>query len=167
MPPSTPTCMTMQTIKGFTLIEMIIVMVISGIIFSISTILLSAGFRSYFTAVNVTGLNNQATLAMARMSKELQQAVSFNIINATNVSFKTTGGSTIQYSWASPVITRTGLASQTLNDQTTSFSLSYYQSDFTATATLSAVRAITINMTLSDGDEIVPMINTVFLSNMK
>lgn len=167
MPLSTRVFITMRTIKGFTLIEMIIVMVITGIIVVIAASIFRSGFTNYFAAVNATALSNQATYAMARMSKELQQAKSFTAATATNMTFTTTNGSTISYSWSNPVITRTGSTAQTLSNQVTSFSLSYYQSDFSATATLNLVRAVTISMTLSNGNERIPLINTVFLSNMK
>lgn len=156
----------MRTIKGFTLIEMIIVMLITGIIVSSVAMMLSAGFTNYFTGVKVTALSNQATLAMTRMSEELQQASSFSAINASNVTFTTTGGSTISYSWSTPILTRTGISAQTLSNQVTSFSLTYYQSNFSTTATLTAVQAVTISMTLSNGNETVPLINTVLLNNM-
>lgn len=156
----------MRTIKGFTLIEMIIVMVITGLIVSTASLMLSAGFTNYFTGVKVTALTNQATIAMARMTKELQQANRFSTMNATNMTFTTTKGSTISYSWSSPILTRTGASAQTLSDQVTNFSLTYYQSNFASTITLTAVRAVTIEMTLSNGSESVPVINTIFLSNM-
>ncbi|MCW8442623.1 PulJ/GspJ family protein [Fluoribacter gormanii] len=156
----------MRTIKGFTLIEMLIVMITTGVVLSAVSLMLSAGFTNYFTGVKVTALTNQATIAMARMTKELQQANRFSAINPTDVTFTTTGGSTISYSWSSPILTRTGASAQILSNQVTSFSLTYYQSNFTATTTLAAVRAVTINMILSNGSERVPMINTVYLSNM-
>lgn len=166
MPLLTRVFIIMRTIKGFTLIEMIIVMVITGIVVVIAASIFRAGFTNYFAAVNATALSNQAVNAMARISKELQQASSFTAANATSMTFTTTKGTTISYSWSNPVITRTGSTSQTLSDQVTSFSLSYYQSDFSATATLNLAKAVTISMTLSNGTERVPMINTVFLSNM-
>ncbi|KTD50720.1 Tfp pilus assembly protein PilW [Legionella quateirensis] len=169
MPISRPTYITMRTIKGFTLIEMIMVMVLSGIIFAIASVMLNAGFTSYFTGINVTGLNNQAALVMARMTKELEQAVSFSVINSSNVSFTTSNGESITYTWVSPgpTLTRTGISSQPLSDVVTGFALTYYQSDFNSTSTLALVRAITINMTLREGDETIQMINTVFLNNIK
>ncbi|WP_158618886.1 PulJ/GspJ family protein [Legionella qingyii] len=156
----------MRTIKGFTLIEMLIVMITTGVVLSAVSLMLSAGFTNYFTGVKVTALTNQATIAMARMTKELQQANRFSAINPTEVSFTTTGGSTISYSWSSPILTRTGASAQTLSNQVTSFSLTYYQSNFASTTTLTAVRAVTINMILSNGSERVAMVNTVYLSNM-
>lgn len=167
MPLSTRVSITMRTIKGFTLIELVIVMVITGIVVVIAASIFSSAFTNYFTAANATALSNQATIAMARMSKELQQANSFTAATATSMTFTTTTGSTIAYSWSSPVITRTGSTAQTLSNQVTSFSLSYYQANFSTTATLNLVRAVTISMTLSNGQESVPMINTIFLSNMK
>jgi prepilin-type N-terminal cleavage/methylation domain-containing protein len=160
----------MQTIssriKGFTLIEMIVVMVITGIVTAISATMISASFNSYFTGVNVTTLNNQASIAMLRISKELQQATKFTAINATNTTFTTTGGSTITYSWTTPTLTRTGTSAQAVNNQVTSFALTYYQSSFATTASLTLVRAVTISMTLSNQNDSVSLINTVFLNNM-
>ncbi len=170
MPQLMRMCTTQRTIKGFTIVEMIIVMVIVGIIASSAALLLSASFTSYFTGINIVGLSAEASMAMARMSKELQQAVSFSAINPTNVSFRTTGGSTISYSWTTPTITRTGSTAQSLNKSVTSFALTYYKSDFTNSSpatTVTTVRAITINMTLSNGTETVPIINTIYLSNMR
>jgi type II secretory pathway pseudopilin PulG len=120
--------------------------------------------------INVTSksstLSTQASLAMTRISKELQQAISFSAINPTNVTFRTVNGTNITYSWASPNITRTGSSAQILNNQVTAFSLSYYQDSFATTATLTAVKAVTISMTLSNGTESVPLINTVYLPNI-
>ena len=166
MQPIMPMYTTMRTTKGFTLIEMIIVMVITGIIVSMASVFLISGYKSYISGENATTLNNQATLAMARMVKELQQAVSFTAINATNVSFTTSEGSNISYSWTNPTLTRTGIAAQPLNTHMTSFALTYYQSNFTTTATLTAVTAITISMIISNGIETIPIINTIFLNNM-
>lgn len=167
MPPLMRMCLIMRTTKGFTVIEMVIVMVITSVIILMSGVLLNSSFRSYFTAIEISGLNQQASMAMMRMTKELQQAVSFTVINSTQVTFRTVGGSTISYTWSNPTLTRTGTAARTLSDQVTSLSLTYYQSSFTTTSTLTAVRAITIQMTLNNGREIVPVINTVFLANMK
>lgn len=156
----------MRTIKGFTLIEMVVVMVITGIVTAIAATMISAGFTSYFTGVNVTALNNQATIAMLRMSKELKQATGFSAINATNTTFTTTAGSTITYNWSNPNLIRTGASAQTLSNQMTSFSLAYYQANFSVTAIPTDVRAVTITMTLGNGNETVSLINTVFLNNM-
>lgn len=156
----------MRTTKGFTLIEMVIVLVITGIVVTLAASLLRVGFSNYMTAVNTTTLGTQATLAMERLSEELQKAVSFTAINNTNISFTTVDGATITYSWANPILTRTGNSAQIVNNRVTSFSLAYYQSTFNTTATLADVRAVTISMTLSNGMERVPLINTVFLTHM-
>jgi prepilin-type N-terminal cleavage/methylation domain-containing protein len=152
--------------KGFTLIEMVVVMVILALISSLAAVLVSSSMRSYFTSIGVSELNAQASMAMLRMTKELQQAVSFSVINATQVTFQTSGGTTISYSWATPILTRTGTGARPLSKEMTSFALSYYQSSFATTAVATAVKAITINATLSNGTESIPIINTVFLNNM-
>ncbi|KTD82578.1 prepilin-type N-terminal cleavage/methylation domain-containing protein [Legionella waltersii] len=156
----------MRTIKGFTLIEMVIVMVITGIIVAITATMLNTSFINYFTSVHYSSLSTQGAIAMMRISKELQQATRFSVINPTSVTFTTVGGTSISYSWSTPILTRTGSAARTLSDDVTNFSLNYYQSNFSTTATASAVRAVTVSMTLSNGTESVPLINTIYLSNM-
>lgn len=156
----------MQTIKGFTLIEMIVVMLITSIVVVFAATLMRTSFSGYFIAVNDTKLSTQATLTMSKISRELQNAISFSAINSTNVSFSTMDGSNVTYSWTNPTLTRTGSSAQILNNNITNFSLSYYRSDFTATSTLTLVKAITITMTVGNGNESVSLINTVFLNSM-
>lgn len=156
----------MRTIRGFTLIEMVIVMVITSIVVIIAASIFRSGFSNYFTLVDVTALNNQISNSMTRISLELAQASSFSAASATSMTFKTTTGSTITYSWASPTITRTGTSAQTLSDKTTSFALNYYQANYSATTTLTLIRAVTISMTITNGTETISLVNTVFLNNM-
>ncbi len=157
----------MRAIRGFTLIEMVVVMIIMGLVSTGAAMFLRAGFAGYFSAVQSTTLSTQANLAMARISKELQQADAFSVINTTGVTFSTTGGATISYNWSSPNLTRTGATTpQALSNAVTAFSLSYYQSNFSMTDEVSAVRAITISMTLNNGSETLSLINTVFLNNI-
>jgi prepilin-type N-terminal cleavage/methylation domain-containing protein len=155
----------MRTIKGFSLIEMVIVLAITAVVVTLAAVIYRAGFTNYTTAVNATKLSTQATLAMDRLSKELKKAISFTAMNNTNVSFATVDGSSLSYSWTSPTLTRTGSSAQTVNNKVTDFSLSYYQANFNTAITLTSVQAITITMTLSNGSERVPLINTVYLNN--
>ncbi len=157
----------MRATKGFTIIEMIVVMMIIGIVVAMSSTLISAGLRGYFKGVQVSELNQEGSMAMMRMSKELQKAVSFNVINSTQVTFTTVDGATINYTWSAPTLSRSVSVARPLARSVTGFSLAYYQSNFSTTATLTAVRAITITMTLNNGNESIPLINTIFLINMK
>ncbi len=158
--------------KGFTLIEVVIVIVSIGIIAYSSSLLMKGGFQSYFTGVTSTGLSTQAAIAMTRMTKELQQAVSFSTSSSANsVTFVTTGGSTITYNGSAlPNLSRVGTGTNYLGKQVTVFSLAYYDKTFAALAVplvaASSTRAVTISLTFSNGTESVPLINTVYLPNM-
>lgn len=152
--------------KGFSLIEMIVVMVVTALVFFIGSNIITTAFKNYFIAVSATNLSTQANLAMMRMSQELQQASSFSSIGSSSVSFTTFGGSSISYSYSGTTLSRTGSSTQTLATSVSSFSLSYYQSNFTTTSMGSLVKAVTISLTLNSGTESVGLINTVFLPNM-
>lgn len=156
----------MQTTKGFTLIEMIMVIVITGIITSIVSMFLYAGFQSYFTGVAVTGLVNEASTSMTRVSKELQRAINFTNIGSTSVSFTMGNGTSVTYSLSGTNLNRVATSTQPLSNHVSAFSLNYYDSNYAITAVLANVRAITLTLILADGVETIPLINTVYLRNM-
>lgn len=167
----------MGTIRGFSLLEMIVVMMILGVIMSAGAILLNAGFTNYFTGVKVTALTSQANIAMMKMTKELQKADKIIAINqpSPSVTFTiptSTGATTIIYSLSGQILQRTeGSSVQTLTNQVASFSLNFYSSSVTPalypiTTDPALAKAVTISMTLNNNNEQVPLINTIFLYNL-
>ncbi|MBF0124495.1 MAG: prepilin-type N-terminal cleavage/methylation domain-containing protein [Magnetococcales bacterium] len=60
--------------KGFTLIEMIITMIVLVILFGLGGQILATGFRSYFTTSDLAPLPAQGEMAMERMWRELRDA---------------------------------------------------------------------------------------------
>ena len=162
-------CITMRTTKGFTIIEMVIVMVIASVIMVASSYLMVQGFDTYFAGVNLSSLNTQANMAMTRMSKELQEAISFSSISATSVAFTTTTGHTITYTYSGTTLTRKdqqGLnTAQTLATSVSGLTFYYYDYTFTTTAVLTSIQAVTISMTFNNSNQIIPMINTIYFYN--
>jgi prepilin-type N-terminal cleavage/methylation domain-containing protein len=58
---------------GWTLIEMVTVLIIFSIVVAVGANLMSGMFRSYFTARDITGSDAQARVAFERMTRELRQ----------------------------------------------------------------------------------------------
>lgn len=160
----------MRITKGFTLIEMVMVIVITGIIVSIVSMFLYVGFQSYFTGAAVTGLANEARVSLSRFSKELQRATSFSNISSPNsVSFTIGSGSSssnVTYSLSGTSLNRIATSTQPLSKRVSALTIQYYDNNYAETSVLTAVKAVMVSITFSDGTETIPLITTVFLRNM-
>lgn len=60
--------------RGFSLIEVIVVIVVIGILFSIGAMILGRGFSAYFGGENITEQDWQARVAFERMTRDLRDA---------------------------------------------------------------------------------------------
>lgn len=159
----------MRAYKGFSLIELLMVIIISGIIASIAGIGLVSGFRGYFTAVSINSLNDKASIAMLYMFKELKKAYAFSSITANNVSFSTTNGNTVTYSLSGTSLNRSenGGSPVILSSEVGALSFTYYDSNLQVTTTLASVRAVTMSLTMQGSISNLALINTVYLGNME
>lgn len=168
----------MKRWRGFTLIELIIVIVLTMIITGTVMRYIQAGFSGYFTSVALSELSNRASIAMIRMENELRTATSLGSpLSSSQVSFIRADGTSVTYTYntSNSTLTRAengGTAYILLQNvsQTTLGSSNavfyYYDSNGNTTATSTAVKAITISFTLTGTkSNTLPLINTIFLRN--
>lgn len=161
--------MSMQ--KGFSLIELLSVIVISSIVAGIIGSALSTGFFGYFLSVSLNPLSNQATIAMTRMSNDLRNAGTFTSIGASSVSFTDVANNTYVYNNTSCgantlCLTKNGGTPSTLMTGVTALTFSYYASTLGVTGTAAAVRAVTVNMTVTGSNaNTIALINTIYTRN--
>ncbi len=83
--------------RGWTMVELVVVIVILGSVAAIGTGLLSSIFRSYFATRDMTSSDGQARAAFERMTRELRQvrsatATDLDVASATQVRFTDTDG---------------------------------------------------------------------------
>ncbi len=86
--------------NGFSLIEMIMVIVVLGIIAAVAAPILANAFRAYFTGMDIAETDWQARAALERMSRELRtvRAPADLIITAAgDLSFTDIDGNVIRY----------------------------------------------------------------------
>jgi prepilin-type N-terminal cleavage/methylation domain-containing protein len=85
---------------GFSLIEMIIVIVTVGIIAFATAPIFMSGFQAFFWVRDVTDLGGQAELAMDRMAREIRGIDPANIttFTETQLSFNLNGTTPVTYS---------------------------------------------------------------------
>ncbi len=94
---------------GFTLIELVMVIVITGVIAVILTQIFHQSFKTYLAAQNNAEIDWQGFLALERFANDVQSIRSpfdINTIAANQFVFVSNTGSTITYQLASGVLSR-------------------------------------------------------------
>ena len=126
--------------RGFTLIEMVMVIVLAGIIAALGSKMLVAGFSSYQASRDLIQAQWQGTIAMERLSRDLRTirsatAVDLTLTPATQITFTDTNAIVISYTLSGTTLMRNG---QPLADGVTSLGFSYIASDGKTTAATAA-----------------------------
>src|SRR2546429_356065 len=83
--------------RGWTLIELLTVIIILAVITAVGARLMSSMFQSYFTARDITNSDAQARVAFERMTRELRQirsatATDLDVASSAQVRFIDTDG---------------------------------------------------------------------------
>jgi prepilin-type N-terminal cleavage/methylation domain-containing protein len=144
--------------RGFTLIEMIMTILIGGIIALMVGPLLQHGFHSFFAASIATDMDDQARMAMERMSREIREittpASDVTNMSSNRITFVRNGESiTYRMAIGSPttLIRRINLGNQDpLATGVSHLSFSYLQKDLATPATGAATLwVVDVQFTLS------------------
>uniref|UniRef100_B8DPT2 Prepilin-type N-terminal cleavage/methylation domain-containing protein n=1 Tax=Nitratidesulfovibrio vulgaris (strain DSM 19637 / Miyazaki F) TaxID=883 RepID=B8DPT2_NITV9 len=153
--------------KGFTLIEVTVVLVLAGLLAAVAGVGIVTGARSFVTAREASDLAQEAQLAMDRLTREIVELVdipansSSTLLVLRNVGAQGTAqfNRSIQYvanAQAIRIADGTGGATNgdTLIDNVTAFSLTYWQEDTSTTSWASTndarlLSAIDVNFTLT------------------
>ena len=142
--------------RGFTLIELIMVIVLISIISSVAAMIILQGAKSYQKEVSYSDIHNQGRLAIERMAREIRlirsaTAADISTMTATNIVFNDVNGTNIQFIFAGNTISRSG---NTLANNVQSLTFSYYQSDGVTVAGAAAqVWFIQIDLTTVNAGE--------------
>ncbi|MEW6330519.1 MAG: type II secretion system protein [Pseudomonadota bacterium] len=151
--------------RGFTLIEMVAVIVLLGIIFGFGGVFLGNVFTGYTLKRDATDAEWQAKVALERMARELRAvrlatAADLDIASAAQVRFTDTDGNGVCFYRSGNRVMRSanGPASacgttnaQPLADNVTSLTFTYWDNTGTATATVANVYYITVDLTVAEG----------------
>lgn len=140
--------MTKGNTQGFTLIELIIVIVITGIIIAGSSSLLLNGVNAYIAGKADINASWQANVAIERMTRDLRAISSAaNIITAASNEFaiRDINGTTIDYKVVNSQLLRN---TQVLANNVQSVAFTYYDANGTVTASVSAIRYVGVSLNI-------------------
>lgn len=147
--------------RGFTLIEMIMVIVLISIIAGIAAMIILEGAKSYQKEVSFSDIHNQGRLAIERMAREIRLIRSATATDmttsyptATSLQFNDVNGANIQFNLVGSTLSRSG---NTLANNVQSLTFSYYQSDGVPAAGAAQVWFIQIDLTTVNAGETLPL----------
>lgn len=122
---------------GFTLIELVLVIVLTAIIGTLGARILSSGFTSYTIGKDMIELEWQGNLALERLNRDLRTirsatSADLTMTPADRITLTDINGSTVEYTVSGTTLLRNGEA---LADDIGNLSFAYLRSDGKAPAT--------------------------------
>jgi len=130
---------------GFSLVEMVVVIVLVGIIAAIGSQMLGMTLQSFVLGKDVLKGDWQARVALERLTRDLRMvraSANLTIAPATAITFSDTDGSNVNYSLSGSQLMRN---TQVLADDVSNLQFAYLQSDGnTAAASAATVYYITV-----------------------
>ncbi|MCX7121085.1 MAG: prepilin-type N-terminal cleavage/methylation domain-containing protein [Gammaproteobacteria bacterium] len=151
---------------GFTMIELIIVIVILAVLSVITLPMLDSGFNAYFTQRNLSDANWQGRLALSRMLSDIRSIPSTGNIttaSATQFTFVDSTNASVSYTLSGTTLQRNGL---TLANGVNSIAFSYYNSAGAATAVIANIRYISIQLNVTQNNTNLTMQTALDLRNI-
>lgn len=142
----------MKTAKGFTVIEILIVIVLIGILGSVASRILTPTYKGYFTSKKIIDLVSKTNMAMDNILRELKSASNLSAASTSSITFTNQQGQTIIINLTGTNLTRSenGGTAQTICSQVSSAAFAYYDQSFASTATVANVRFLTLQITTSN-----------------
>jgi prepilin-type N-terminal cleavage/methylation domain-containing protein len=150
----------MNTIKGYTLIELVIVIIVFSIVASTAGVFLVQSIQSYETAKPILRIAGSVNIAVDNMTRELKSAESVTVASATSITFVNQQGESIAISLSGSNLNRdvNSGGAQRLLGNVTSLSINKFNAALATTATPGDIRFVSINLTASDGDASISII---------
>lgn len=138
--------------RGFSLIELIIVMVIISIIAVVIGNILFNSFRTFRVSQDVTDTDWQGLLAIESIANDVHDIRSANdisTINAASFTFVEVGGTSVTYQLSGNNLQRSGT---TLASNISALAFAYLDNNGATTTTPSEVRYVRITVTASQNN---------------
>ena len=177
-----------KTLKGLTMIELLVAAMLFSVIMVSSALLLSVGLKEWSVEQNRINLRQESMPAMETMVRYIGMAGNYPLLTggitsatATSMTFYADPDNngvleTVTISYASNKVTctivGTGTTTVTLAPYVTSFSFAYYNSagallavPVTPQSSLDSIRIVTITMTMTSGNDSITFNSSAYCRN--
>jgi len=163
----------MKNNRGFTLIEVVMVIALAGIIAGIVAMPLAEGVKGWFEVRVRENISQSGRVAMERMVREIRNtartasnAPCISAATTTTFAFGTdlSDCNAINFSLAGATIQRNGI---NLADNVQSLAFTYYDDNNATTAVLANIRRLSIEIVSINSGETARKYSEVYLPNMK
>lgn len=156
----------MKQQQGFTLIELVLVIILVAVMANVASTMLAEGLRAYLTTKNITDADWQGRIALQRMERDIRAIRSSNDVataTSSQLSFVDTSGTTITYELSGTTLLRN---SQALADGIQTLTFSYFDQNGTSTATTTAIRYIRIALNITQGNANYTVTTAIYPRNL-
>jgi prepilin-type N-terminal cleavage/methylation domain-containing protein len=151
--------------RGYSLIEVVVVIVILSIIAAIASKVLQAGFNAYITSQNIATANAQARVAFEKMTRDIHaiaSPASISTATASQLSFTEINGSSVTYQLTGTQLMQ---GSNVLADGVHSLTFSYWDQNAASTTVAANICYVTVLLNITSGGVNYTMRTTVSTMN--
>jgi prepilin-type N-terminal cleavage/methylation domain-containing protein len=134
---------------GFTLIELVLVIMIVSIVAVIGSKIMGQGLRAYLDFQNMSAADWQMRVALETMTREIRNLRYPSDITATQFSFVDNNGKSVSFSLSGTSLMEN---SQILADGVTAMTFTYYNSSILTTTTPSAIILVELDITFNNNN---------------
>ena len=135
--------------RGFTLMEMAIVIIVTLILVPIAATILAQEFQVFYVGQNLANADWQGRVALDRMTRDIRAATSITTAGANNIVFTNIDGVAVSYSLnGTNLIYSTASNPQILANNIAGLTFVYYGQDGITQAVGNSIRYITITLNI-------------------
>ena len=155
--------------KGFTLVELVVVITLSSVLFGAGSMMLSNGLNNYFIAQQLNGLSLEAEHAIEQCARELRGAYSINRISTDKISFTNNQGMSVIYALDNTQFKRSednGVTFAPMSNHVSALTFGFFNEQLATTTQASSVHLITLEINFSENQNTLQLIQSIYLRNI-
>jgi len=152
--------------KGFTLIEIVVVIVLLGIIAAVTSSVLVTGLSGFLTTQNISEANWSGQLGMERMIRDIRDvrsASDISIFTSRELRFTDMNSNNIYYKLSGTNLTRNG---QILSSGINKVTFNYYDQNGATTATQANIHYVRITIQVTQKNVKYQLTSSVYLRDL-
>src|SRR3989304_9709026 len=156
--------------RGFTLMEMVIVIIVTLILVPIAATILAQEFKIFYVGQNLANADWQGRVALDRMTRDIRAATSITTAGANSIVFTNIDGVAVSYSRGgtnnTQLIYSTASNPQILANNIAGLTFVYYGQDGITQAVGNSIRYITITLNIVNLNANFNLTTAVYLWNI-